>query len=458
MLHDFRTRLVGHYLLGCGILSALCATVIAQQPPPAGGEVDDSHLTFSGRQRTRFESVYRQFRAGTRPNSEDQWLARTSLRGDFRGGRFGATLELMDGRAYHVKATGATNTGTVNTTDVINANATFTMNPFSSGTGRLLVGRYTMSVGSRRFVIRNGYRNTVNTFSGIDYLWNGDGGDELHAFWTMPVRRRPFDGPSLRDNDFEWDDQDKDLQFGGLFAARQLDETTKLEVFAYGLHEDAADSRNRRLLTPGTRLVRAAKPGRVSFEFEGALQVGDSQSTVGGAKLDHSAWFGHASVGYTGDLACQPSVRIAIDYASGDRDPTDGDNNQFDRLYGAPRFDFGPTSLWGVIQRSNFRAPELRVGVKPCARSSVMLAYRDLQLASSRDVWVGAGVRDASGQSGKQVGQHLEVRGRYEAIQKRMHIEVGAAYLFAGSFLDRAPNSQGGADSRYAYVQMTWLF
>lgn len=444
--------------LRAAVLVALCAGLGAQQPEPGPANKKDSPVKVSGQQRTRFESLYRQFRSGTRPNSEDQLLTRTSVRGDFGRGALAGTLEVMDSRAFHVGNNGATNTGTVNTTDLINANASIKANLIGDGEGRLLVGRYTMTIGSRRFVIRNGYRNTVNTFTGIDYVWNGNGGDKLHAFWTLPVRRRPFDAPSLRDNDFEWDDQDKDLQFYGLFAARKLDQNTKLEVFTYGLHEDAPDTRNRRLLTPGARLVRPARPGQFSFEAEAALQVGESQSTVAGATLDHSAWFGHASVGYTADMACQPSVRVAIDYASGDRDPTDGDNNQFDRLYGAPRFDFGPTSLWGAIQRSNFRAPELRVGIKPCPRSSLMLAYRDLQLASSRDLWVGTGVRDATGQSGRQVGQHLEFRGRYEVIEKTMHVEIGAAYLFAGSFLDRAPNSQGGADSRYAYAQMTWLF
>jgi len=453
------TYAVAARLLVCsGVAIASCVPAIAQEVGVGSSAGSGFRAQFGGEQRTRFESLNGQFRANTAlPKTEDQWFTRTSLRGDFSRLRYGATVELMDSRAFHVRDNGASNTGTVNTTDLVNANATIKVNPFGDGDGRLLVGRYTMTVGSRRFVIRNGYRNTVNTFTGVDYQWT-NGGNHVHAFWTLPVRRRPFDGPSLRDNEFEWDDQDRDLQFSGLFASRQLDDATKLEVFAYGLHEDAANTRNRRLLTPGARLVRPAVPGQVSFELEAALQVGDSQATVGGPKLDHSAWFGHASVGYTMNAAMQPSVRLAIDYASGDRDPTDGDNNQFDRLYGAPRFDFGPTGLWGVIQRSNFQAPELRLSIKPCSRSALMFAFRDLQLASSRGAWVGAGVADATGQSGKQVGKHYEIRGQYEVIEKTMFFEIGGAYLVAGGFLDRAPNSKGGRDSRYAYAQMTWKF
>lgn len=441
-----------------GLFIGLCVPVAAQQAAAGVSEGGGFRANFGGEHRTRFESLNGQFRATpSLPRTEDQWFVRTSLRGDFARQGYGATVELMDSRAFHVRDNGASNTGTVNTTDLVNANLSVKVNPFGDGDGRLLVGRYTMTVGSRRFVIRNGYRNTVNTFTGLDYAWT-NGGDHVHAFWTLPVRRRPFDGPSLRDNEFEWDDQDKDLQFYGVFASRQLDDATKLEVFAYGLDEDAPNTRNRRLVTPGARLVRPALPGAVSFELEGAVQVGDSQATVGGPKLDHSAWFGHASVGYTMDAAMQPTVRLAIDYASGDRDPTDGDNNQFDRLYGAPRFDFGPTGLWGVIQRSNFQAPELRFSIKPSARSTWMFAFRDLQLASSRDVWVGAGVRDATGQSGRQVGKHYEIRGQYEVFEKTMFFEIGGGYLVAGSFLDRAPNSRGGRDSRYAYAQVTWKF
>ncbi|MFN3241932.1 MAG: alginate export family protein [Planctomycetota bacterium] len=416
-------------------------------------------VRLSGRHRTRFESLNKQFRAGNRPVAEDQWFTRTSVRADFDFGTLGGTAELMDSRAWGDNPNRQASTSFSNVTDFVELNAIYDFGAPEGHTSRLLAGRYTMSLGSRRFVIRNGFRNTVNTFDGVDYLWQDDQGQQLRLFWTMPVRRRPFDAPSLRDNDFEWDDQDKDLQFFGVFGARNLDEHSQLEGYVFGLHEDATDSRNRRLITPGVRIHRPARKGAFFGQAEAAFQFGDSQASSGTSPtLDHSAWFGHASLGYRFDCACDFTVRVAYDYATGDRDPSDGENNRFDRLYGAPRFEYTPTGLWGAIQRSNFKTPELRVSFRPTRLSWIMLAYRNLELASATDQWIASGVRDATGASGDNVGQQIELRARYDFLPNNMFLEVGGVYFVSGSFLERAPNSPGGADRKYGFVEMRWTF
>ncbi|MCK5943392.1 MAG: alginate export family protein [Planctomycetes bacterium] len=451
-------------LLGTAVVLAAPSVAGAQEAPPRPWRLDEaiggpSWVKFSGRHRTRYESLNKQFRAGNLPEDEDQWFTRTSLRADLDFGTIGGTAELMDSRAWGDNPNRLTNTGFVNTTDFVELNGIVHLGAAKGRTNRLLVGRYTMSLGSRRFVIRNGFRNTVNTFTGVDYLWRDDQGQQLRLFWTMPVRRRPFDAPSLRDNDFEWDDQDKDLQFFGIYGVRNLDEHSQLEAFVFGLHEDAADSQNRRLMTPGVRYHRPARKGAFFGEAEAAFQIGQSQAQSGASPtLDHTAWFAHASIGYRWDCPCDLQVRLAYDYATGDRDPNDGENNRFDRLYGAPRFEYCPTGLWGAIQRSNFKTPELRVSFRPTKQSWIMLAYRNLELASATDQWVGSGVRDASGASGDNVGQQYELRARYDLLPGNMFLEVGGAYLVGGSFLDRAPNSPSGGDRRYGFVEMRWTF
>ena len=418
-------------------------------------------IQLSGRQRTRFESLHGQFRAdpasGSRPDNEDQWFLRTSLRCDVTFERLGGTVELLDSRAYGGSNRSQTNTGFVNTTDVLQGYVTADLGELGRGQHRLLAGRWTMNLGSRRFVIRNGYRNTINSFTGVDWLWRNKDGEQLRAFWSMPTRRRPADAPSLRDNEFEWDDQDVDLQFFGVFGTRRLDRSTTLELYAFGVNEDADDAPLRRVYTPGVRYVRQTTDDGWFAEVEGAFQFGQSQLRVNGPTLDHSAYFLHGSVGYRFDTQWQPTVRVAYDHGSGDRDPTDTDNNRVDRLFGAPRFEYGPTGLWSAIQRSNFTSPELRVSVTPTTNTWVMLAYRDWRLAAPRDQLVGSGVVDPSGAAGDHVGHHLELRARWDAVPNNMHIEIGGAYLFAGSFLDRAPNSRGGGDSRYGYVEMIWV-
>ena len=57
-------------------------------------------IKFSGRHRTRYESLDKQFRAGNRPVAEDQWFVRTSVRADIDLKEFGGTAEVMDSRAW----------------------------------------------------------------------------------------------------------------------------------------------------------------------------------------------------------------------------------------------------------------------------------------------------------------------------------------------------------------------
>ena len=438
-------------------LLSVAATALMLPALAAQSPTESDWLRFSAIHRSRFESLSGQFRADASPpapprrNTEDQWFFRTSVRADIDLAPLGGTLELMDGRAYGGNGAFDTGTGFVNTTDIVQAFASWT-----SGEHRVRAGRWAQSIGSRRFVIRNGYRNTINTFSGAEYYWHDDRGQDLRVFWTMPVRRRPFDAPSLRDNQFEWDDQDPDLQFFGVFGTRRLDDRSTLEGYVFGLEEDTPGSLMRHIYTPGLRYFRPAAPGDWFCEVETTFQFGRQRLAAAGPSLDHNAWFVHGSVGYQWDCTCLPTVRFAYDHATGDRDPNDGDNNRFDRLFGAPRFEQGPTGLWSAIQRSNFRSPELRVSFKPTADSWIMVAWRDLSLAASRDVWVGSGVRDATGASGDRIGHHVELRARFDFLPGTAYIEVGGAYLFAGSFLDRAPNSQGGRDSRYAYVETIW--
>ena len=87
-----------------------------------------------------------------------------------------------------------------------------------------------------------------------------------------------------------------------------------------------------------------------------------------------------------------------------------------------------------------------------------MVAYRNLRLAAARDQWIATGVRDVSGAAGRNIGQQLELRVRYDVLPGNMFIETGGAYLFAGDFLDNTSNSGDGQDTRYGYLEMIWNF
>ncbi len=403
-------------------------------------------LKISGSMRLRYESIDGQFRGNpARSDQDDYFMLRSLLRVDADFDRFGVTFEGIDARQEGADQGSQINTGIVNTLDILQANLHFRLGDSNT----LTAGRFTMDKGSRRLVARNRFRNTINAFDGGAWDWRSEGDSELSLFYTLPVRRLPFEPARLLDNDHEFDDQGTDNVFYGAFFETPLMERTKLEVYLYGLDDSRVILRDHH--TPGFRVKNDPARGSTDFEVESAIQFGDS------GNLDHLAWFGHASVGYTFDAAWKPRVRLAWDYASGDPDPNDNENNSFDTLFGARRFEFGPTGIYGAVLRSNLNSPEIRLTLKPSARTSIMAALRGIWLAESRDFWFPAGIRDTTGAAGTHVGEQLEARLRYDIVPNSLRFELGGAYLFAGSYQDRAPNARG-QDTAYGYAQLNWSF
>jgi len=84
---------------------------------------------------------------------------------------FGA--EMIDARSYIQD--GPVSTGIVNAVELLQGYTELDFEGPPGGTSKLRAGRITMNVGSRRFVARNRFRNTINAFTGIDWRWRGEG-------------------------------------------------------------------------------------------------------------------------------------------------------------------------------------------------------------------------------------------------------------------------------------------
>jgi hypothetical protein len=121
-------------------------------------------------------------------------------------------------------------------------------------------------------------------------------------------------------------------------------------------------------------------------------------------KAGQGAESGERETGPGGSGQGQAELLAQFNYASGDNDPNDGKNNRFDTLFGARRFEFGPTSIYGAFSRCNLISPGIRLQVKPPGRVSGFTGYRVNWLASDRDAWMTANVVDPSGLSGSFLG------------------------------------------------------
>ena len=424
------------------------------------GDPDD--LTITGTLRMRYETLANQFRPGLDENS-DILVIRAILAAQYKAGPVRLVGELFDARAYSTDRNGSAGTGEVNAMELVQAYVGFDLDDaLGKGSATSLdIGRFTMDLGSRRLVSRNNFRNTVNAFAGARVHYRGANKGTVTAFYTLPLMREPTDKEAILHNDVEWDRESFDLTFWGGFTSQPLGARTTLEAYFYGLEErdsPGRPTRNRHLYTPGVRLFSQPVAGRWDYELEGAYQFGKVRDgvTETAEKRGVSAYTLHAELGY--QFASDWSPRIALEYdrASGDR--RGGRYGRFDNLYGSRRSDFGPTSTFGALGRTNISSLGARLEVTPDKRWDGFLHYSANWLDSASDSFATTGVRDPAGQSGHFAGHQIEARARYWLVPDMLRVDMGGAMLINGRFLDDAPNANGFGDPAFGYVELTANF
>jgi hypothetical protein len=447
----------------------LSAPALAQSAPDTDNPLHEAigapdNLKLSGTFRIRMEGIDNQFRPVPAAENDAFLSMRTTLFAEYDASPIKIGAELFDSRGYLEKKNSTVGTTEINALELGQAYIGVELGAaLGAGTkSSITAGRFTMDIGSRRLVARNQFRNTINSFTGVRFDWQDAAKNTVRLFWTMPQSRLPNTTAEIQDNKVEWDRESTDLQFfGGSFTKAGVFGGT-LEVYGYGLTErDSPElqTKNRHLFTPGIRLARRPKPGTFDYEFEGIYQTGHERATTAvtdRTPLDVSAYFVHAEVGHTFTGAWSPRVALQYDRASGDG--PGGTYTRFDTLFGARRGEYGPTSLYGAVQRANLSSPGVRLEVTPSKRLDAFVAYRALWLLDATDSFASTSVRDKTGQSGKFAGHQLEARVRYWLVPKVARLEAGAAYLFKGSFLKDAPNAPDDGDTRYGYVDLTFAF
>lgn len=424
----------------------------------ATAQTNEDGLELRGVQRTRVEALDPQFRSGL--SSSDQVLAlQTSIVLDWRRAAWHVGGEIMDARSLGNDEGSLVNVTTTNTLEPVQA---FVGWQHNSSTFRL--GRVAQDLGKRRLLGRNRYRNSINTFTGIDWSWTGRDGRAARAFYWVPMRIQPNDVDSLLDNRRELDRGLRGATISGVFyELPRFANGDRLETYFFDAEaESRADPAIAfDLVTVGTRAYRDAEAGAWNYEIEAVLQRGDSGGVVSGvtrSNLDHRASFVHLEIGYQFDTRGAPNLMLQYDRATGDEDPTDASVDRFNTLYGPRRFDFGPTGIYGIANRSNIDSPGVRLAWRPAPRWQTMFAYRSLRLQESRDAWIGFGWRDTSGAAGSSIGRHLEGSFTFDAIPGRLSFETGFAHLWAGRFAEQTAGAAFRGDPQYFYATLTTTF
>ena len=257
-------------------------------------------------------------------------------------GPLGAVVELQDSRSGWNDEPFVVEARDINYLDFLQAHLRVASDrlPGQRASGGILLGRFTLDLGRRRLVARNGMRNTTNTFDGAQgWLSVGDQVD-ARLFVTRPVRLYPTELDRSEGGRLFWG--------GALGLARWP--RVRAEVYALRLDESRDTLTRRRLTTLGARVYRNPAPGALDYEVDGAWQSGSRQG------LDHQASFLHLEAGFSFGSA-RARVAALYDRASGDPDPGDGRSGRFDSLFGARRFEYAPTGhLRSLLPRQHHRA------------------------------------------------------------------------------------------------------
>ena len=398
--------------------------------------------------RVRPELLTNPFRKGEFGTTE-QLPLRTRFRVGLNGEIFRFLFEFQDSRSIGADEGELISDALFNEAEVQQIFVSATLdNLFGMGLRNVLhFGRINMDFGHRRLIARSRFRNTTNAFDGLH--WNVGKGDlwRVRTFLVRPTPRTFGVFNQL----FEEDDT---LFWGTHFESNHIT-TLRTNLYYYGLNDDDPDiSQQRQYSTFGLRLFRTSRKGLFDYELEGAYQFGRR------AEKDQHAWFGHATVGYTFDVMWTPRLLFQYDYASGTRDPNGNTSQTFDTLFGARRFEYNPTGVFGPFFRSNISSPGVRLVFWPKGNVKMNVKYRGWYLAQGKDEWVGSGLQDPTGQAGNVLGSDFEIQLEW-FLTSFITFDTGYTHFFKGSYIDalaQIPGNPPADDTDYVYFSTELRF
>lgn len=449
----------------CLAAGALFPTVAAAKDPPTLHQLLKAppELKISGSARLRFEVVDGQARPGF-DNTDELVSLRTTLFAEYDFGPVAIGGEVRDARVYDARAGTPLSTGEVNALEPIQAYVIGNLGGLL-GTGSkttVQAGRMIVSLGSTRLITSEEFRNTANGYTGVRADYKAKSGAGTILFWLLPQVRLPGDRASIGANRVALDRESLSLTlWGALVTTPKIAQRSAFDIGYYRLTEadrPGTPTADRHIDTFNLRFFRAAAPGKVDWEGEGAYQLGRvSASTAPGARtLNVDANFFHIGIGHTWHGPWAPRLLIEYDYASGDA--PGGSFSRFDTLFGGRRQDFAPSGIYNEINRANVSTPGVRLELAPNKRLDMMVEGRGLWLAEATDAFATTGVRDPRGLSGTYAGTQVDARVRYWLVPKALRAEVNLDYLAKGRFLRTAPNAPRNGDTRFAAISLIAYF
>lgn len=321
---------------------------------------------------------------------------------------------------------------------------------------RLRVGRMAYEALDRRFIGRNEWRNTTNTFEGFRLNLGQEVNDWEVDMWAYQPVKRIINGFDQR-IDNQW-------FYGAIGHWRKWSDIILLQPHYMGLTQNgtpgatASNQIDREIHSPALRGYGKIGNTGLDYDFNLIYQFGHQ------AGQRHEAYGYVTEVGQTFKHAWKPRLSLFYGYASGDRDPNDNVNNRFERFFGFAR----PWSADDYIVFENIKAPKIKLEFQPAKDLQIDGGYNFFWLASSTDQFknlldgnnsaiANPGFnRDKTGRSGDHIGHAVDIRARYK-LTSRVDTTVGYSHFTSGNFtINRqiAANGSSPGSSDFFYVEV----
>ena len=399
---------------------------------------DHSVASFGGQVRGRWE-VWNNFNFAPE-NDDDFGLLRIRLHGDLHvGDHVRVFIEGKSATATDRDLPGGRRTLDVDELDLQNAFA-----DWKAGVGAwdttLRLGRQELSYGAQRLVSPLDWSNTRRTWDGARVILQNEAW-RVDTFATRPVEIEKY----------ELNEADNDQEFYGIYAVHAIPEIKlSVDVYLLRLDRDTVPDGGEERSTAGLRLNGTCPLTGVEYDAEGGWQFGDSGTR------DIKAWFAAIEAGYTlRDVTGQPRAYLGYDIASGDDDPTDGDNGTFNQL-----FPLGHAFLGYIDVLGRQNVIDFSQGVSCWPVEKILQVRADHHLFHRTEradaVYnVGGGVlREADAGTSSEIGSEIDLTITYK-LDRNTQLAGGYSHFFAGKFIEQSGPSDD-IDFLFASVQVTF--
>jgi hypothetical protein len=411
-------------------------------------------MEFSLSQRTRFESSSHPWLAGQSSEINQQLPMQSRMRLGASNENFGLIFEGQDSRTNFDKPNELAGNVMTDAFDVLQLFTSASLKNIA-GTGvraDVDLGRFSMDIGSSRFIGRNGFEQTTNSFEGGHLSFTAENQWRFRTFMMSLVNRTMYQTNESHQHPLMW---------GADFEVKPTSWLNN-EVYYIGVNDNNAPTDKafsvfgtRAYLKPIATSKLKKEFGAVDYDFETAVETGET-----GTK-DLFAYMGHAEVGYTFNTTWFPRLMGEYEYASGTENPNGGMNNTLDRLSGV-RTNMFITSLFGPTFQSNLEYGGLRLVTQPLDSVKVNVKHHVWYLAEEKDAMAGSAMpgsknlQDKTGNAGRYLGQDVEFSTSWD-LRSNLSLSAGYEHWFKGDYFSRLPTGTnlpagGTKDTDYFYV------